>query len=152
MGFKIRVSTESFDLSRYGSVLGNISVECNDIWFPTKNWSDFPVIVLSWWTFECLRLLDGEVAMTDFSFMDGPHKIDVRRKGRYGLILVLFDSDTERASLEVDLREVFFELIKAAKITVSFCDRNGWGNDDLKILKSGLERIEVFERCPERWR
>lgn len=46
--------------------------------YPEQHWLDFGLVVLSWWLVAAKSLLEGE-SEAEFSFMDGPYSLHVRR-------------------------------------------------------------------------
>src|SRR5688572_22893418 len=66
------VETASLHRSDVGSVTGEIHLRLGSDAFPETGWSDFPIVILSWWIGALLALLRGESRSEDLQFMDGP--------------------------------------------------------------------------------
>ncbi|QOY34687.1 hypothetical protein AWH56_018435 [Anaerobacillus isosaccharinicus] len=73
---KIKVNNKSLYINNSNNIVGEICIEKNGyIFFPDEKWTDFVVVILSWWNkklryFKYLKIEER----LDFDFMDGPLK------------------------------------------------------------------------------
>jgi hypothetical protein len=137
--------SEPFDFGR--KVSGVISWSINGTHFPDALWSDFPVILLSWWVAEASKLRSGAVDETEFSFMDGPFTVLVsKRGGAWGLQFVregVAGNVTTMATCEVSPDEVIKELAAGGESLVRLCKERGWVTNDLETLERELRQLNV---------
>jgi hypothetical protein len=73
----LKIQTDELSVSKSGAVTAPIYFHIEDQFFPEEGWSDFPLIILSWWLDEIAGLAEKQV----FEFMDGPFKIKTLRIG-----------------------------------------------------------------------
>ncbi len=76
--FTVHLPLETY-ISRNSEVktIGDVYIELDGYFFPEKNWYDFGENLLSWWTEEFTKLLNGEEAKVKCGFMDGPFRFDI---------------------------------------------------------------------------
>jgi len=135
---EIVVDTSALQRSSSGSITGALFVRMDGIPFPDDGWSDFPVVVLGWWVDAVHRLLGGLSEEEELDFMDGPQSLVLKRRddgavaigcrtGQSGLQL-----DHETVVPESTLRD---QVVKAARVVVATCERNGWQGSDVRNLQ-----------------
>jgi hypothetical protein len=71
---KIKVNNKSLYISNSNNIIGEISIEKNGyIFFPEENWTDFVVVILSWWNEKLRYFKYAKIAeRIELDFMDGP--------------------------------------------------------------------------------
>src|SRR5512143_2687887 len=77
----IALDLQTFRQSRTSdSVTGVIYVELDSGAFPEISWSDFPVIILTWWAEELRDLETPARREVQWQFMDGPHSLTLTKE------------------------------------------------------------------------
>ncbi|MCC5850537.1 MAG: hypothetical protein JJU29_20820 [Verrucomicrobia bacterium] len=128
----ITVDLQTFNKSREGgNVTGRIFLELQDGAFPENGWSDFPVIILGWWTDALLQLMMPETREVQWLFMDGPHSV------------VLTKTADEISEAAFELSQVHGSLRDAAQLVVTYCDQRRLFSKDLDILRDSVVRIKA---------
>ena len=64
----------------HDKILGKISWHSKSFDFPSKDWSDFVVIILCWWLDELVEFNRHQLTMAEFWFMDGAYMVRLHRK------------------------------------------------------------------------
>jgi hypothetical protein len=49
--------------------------------FPEAGWTDFPMVILPWWTDAAIKLLRGAAGPVEMRFMDGPYWVELCANG-----------------------------------------------------------------------
>lgn len=123
---EVRVQTESLALSSSGMITGEIFLEANGAFFPELRWSDFPVVILSWWL-EALATVSAG-AVVECRFMDGPFLFRVSplpdRMCRVELV------GGQSAPLQLPLPQLQSSVRSAASAVLAACNSNGWRSQD----------------------
>lgn len=139
------VEEESLELSELGSITGVIYLAFDRSGFPDMNWSDFPVVILSWWLGSAETLLDEGSIGTDFRFMDGPFLLETVRAGRGSVRLnCVRDASNKQVlvSLQTTAAEFTAELLHAAKMLERTCLERGWRTEDTLALSRSIAALE----------
>jgi hypothetical protein len=137
--FEVVVDARRLDGGEHGTVTGPLALRLDGLWFPERNWRDFPVIVLGWWLRECASLAPGQDR--EFLFMDGPFRFRV--SWPTGLPEIAFedlhgDAPSVVATGGVPLPGIVAAVSDAAKDVVAACERRGWAGRDLEQLRASL--------------
>ena len=72
---RLLVSRSGLGRSNAGLVYANISLKVGESIFPSVDWTDFVVVVLTWWAEAMVRLLRGELERVKVRFMEGPYSV-----------------------------------------------------------------------------
>lgn len=107
---------------------GVIYIELESGPFPEAGWSDFPVIILSWWAEALLQLEAPKRRKVLWRFMDGPQ----------GLIL-----SKVTAVGAPTFAQVRRDLLEAAQRVVSHCERHSTLSKDLETLRVNVGRLNA---------
>ena len=105
--------------------------------FPDARWTDFVVVVLTWWCQALRRLLAGERRPIEVRFMEGPYLVEIGPIVRELIHLVLIESRLKRIvtyEADVDARALIGSVLSAADTTISECRARGWWSDDADKL------------------
>jgi len=137
----VRVNPSTFE--KRLNITGEIWLQLGDFSFPTQSWTDFPVIILSWWL-DALDTLHSANSATEFLFMDGPYSFTVsRRNGEY-ILHCIEDPRGDKECLwrgVVDLNGLTSQVRSAAMSVVQQCRRRGWGTRDTSALESKVAAL-----------
>ena len=128
----IALDLQTFRQSREGgNVTGVIFLELQDGAFPEMGWSDFPVIVLGWWTDSWLQLEVATRSEIQWRFMDGPHS------------LTLTKGEGSNSIGAYEFSQVGSSLLEAAERVVAHCDKHKMFSNDLELLRSNIQRLQA---------
>ena len=146
-GVRVVVKEDSLHRSSYGSIVGVIYIAFDEQGFPEVEWSDFPVILLSWWLDAAAVFLDRPNVVTELRFMDGPFLVEATSKGDGSLRLDCVSDASRRqteASFQTSAAHFCSELLKAAKTIERACIERAWQSADTLALSRSLANLD---RC-----
>jgi hypothetical protein len=139
---EIVVDPHSFYMSATGSITGIVWVSNGAVDFPGKAWSDFPVVILSWWC-DQTNELTGVGSSAKFLFMDGPFEIQMISEGASSLRVQFIERDnsSERLGVFTTSIENWNDALRAAiATTLAECERRGWSTSDTERLRTSAVR------------
>lgn len=137
----IVVNANTLEMSQTsGNIVGEIYLNVDGKVFPDKGWSDFIVIILTWWIeaiskvntkrkFDSFKLtfMDGPIFIKGYVHSDGNTELEFTRE-RMSKNEIIFTTVCNISQLKIS-------TIKAAKCVIEQVDKNGWDNADIKKLK-----------------
>ena len=124
---------QTFRQSRQsGSVTEVIFLELEGSAFPERRWSDFPVIILGWWTHAWLQLEVPSRREVQWRFMDGPYAATLTK-----------GAGTVRSA------QVYTCLLEAAERVVAHCDEGRMTSRDLELLRGNMSSLKANRRSEE---
>lgn len=142
---KIVADAESLSRSDLGSITGKIWFVQEEYDFPEKGWSDFPVVVLSWWLEKAVAMKGGHSRSAEFSFMDGPFSVAVTLVTEKTLTLAGIRNDPKQqifTSAEISLEALCAELIRAAQEIERVCGERSWESSDVLRLSQNVRSLK----------
>jgi hypothetical protein len=139
-GVNVEIVVETNSLSRgaRGSVTGRIFLRHAHGVFPEEGWSDFPVVILTWWVTGLSECARGERSSFQGLFMDGPCSFTVTRDDRGTLELACRGSDLRSTLVGVSARDLLESALVAARRVSSACRERGWISGDIVALRAAL--------------
>jgi hypothetical protein len=75
---RVFIDEESLEQLESGLIFGRIHIDFESSRHPAEDWTDFAVIILSWWL-EALR--SDQPRIKRLAFMDGPYEVTVIKSG-----------------------------------------------------------------------
>lgn len=145
----LNAPTETLTISGSRAINGVISLRVEDCYFPEREWSDFPVIILKWWLDEMSLLWRGQQGDKDgirCAFMDGDFYFTVtERNGERWLIECVKGLPGERTGLvgEAGRLTIIREVISCASQVVAACQTRGWKTQEINELAALVARVEA---------
>ena len=137
---EIVAPVRSLEVSGRGWVTGVCFARIAAISFPGEDWSDFPVVILSWWLAQLREYsFTGEATL---EFMDGPFEIRLIRYGSAATLqLVEKRVSSERLihSCKADVPVVNSAIRGAALAVLEYCRSHGWSSPDVDELESEVK-------------
>jgi hypothetical protein len=138
----INLPIESYSVK--GNVIsetGEIFVQVDDCFFPSKNWTDFGRVIIFWWAQSITKLLSGNEIRVKCDFMDGSYRFDIEKTDSSDIWHIYFikeTPDSEDIELEFDTNAKQFTDEVLTKIETI--------QDKLKILQNddGVQRVKNF--------
>lgn len=106
--------------------------------FPTESWTDFTVVVLSWWIPAVSRVY-ANGRREQLSFMEGPYWAEIWRDAAGSWSADLVENRRHRRVLRTitfDAEEFANSLVQAADVTLRLCRERGWWSSDADLLES----------------
>lgn len=144
--FRIIFEKKLIYRSKRGAVTAPVYFDWGEYQFPEKGWSDFVVVVLSWWVEAFSRLVCGWETEVEFSFMDGPMLIRLRLAENGMVTMQCVNQRNTQEMIEyraiISLSELRSQLKSIASQVLRACDENIWESDDIRSLRKGLGIIE----------
>lgn len=148
--FDIFIDEESIKVSQgsfYEQVLGSISL-CigEEKYFPDKNWNDFILIILEWWSNELFKVIYDLEA--EFFFMDGSFYFRVipsfDKKDYIDIIFFENNKETYRNSINKNL--FFTKIKKSINILLRRLQILGYDEDKYKILQNNFKNLSKIKK------
>jgi len=144
---KIRVNRTTLFINDSNNIVGEIYIEKNGhSFFPEEKWTDFVVVILSWWTkklryFEYAKV--GE--KTVFDFMDGPLLLRLKKVNEHEVNLIgvkrnlindemLFEAQTQFDDLKMN-------VVKVSKSVIGYAKLKGWEDNELVNLHNEIKSL-----------
>ena len=145
---RILVDAQALRPGHAGPITGPISLWINGESFPIKNWSDFIVVVLTWWGHSLIRLVRQQSSLEKIPFMDGPFEVEVQarapttwqvrayRRGRVHREQI-FDAVCEPTAL-------IESFVAASAAVLQACQERGFRSADISRLSISLLELSGF--------
>lgn len=109
--FDIEFDPNSIFQSNKGAVTAEVYWKFGEECFPSVKWSDFVVVISTWWLDECNQM-KNESQLVQFDFMDGPYFFKARMISNTDISLTFHD---EHNSLVTDpyliKKDYFFSVM-----------------------------------------
>src|SRR3989442_7692954 len=128
-GSNVFVRVNLASLQKRLNITGEIWLQLGDFDFPSESWSDFPVIILSWWLDALDGLLSRSNRTSEFLFMDGPYSFKIARDNDECFLQCIRDPHGANESLwqgAVNPDNLLAQIHSAASNVVEQCRRAGW--------------------------
>lgn len=128
--------------SRMGAITGDVHFDFGpERTFPSAGWSDFVVVVGSWWL-AAVEEVAQERSEKELFFMDGPYWIKLVPQGGAPTVLLQCIEDREGVHVvderTIELDELHAEIKRFAANVSRACAKARIESDDLEILRSLL--------------
>ncbi|HOM02003.1 MAG TPA: hypothetical protein PLH43_04155 [Acetivibrio sp.] len=139
----IEINKDSFYISKYKSITGEIYFKVDDRFFPEEGWSDFPVVILTWWIKSLLQIIQGKVGISqEFLFMDGPLLIKGKKVDIDIMELEFIHREVLQFTSYCSISSFKSSVVEASKITLESMIKNGWETSDTKELESLYKNLK----------
>lgn len=150
MAQHISIEVDLDSLEKRHNITGDIFFVIDyHLYFPEEGWSDFVVIILSWWIKSIKGLIVSDIGRTyEFDFMDGTPIFLGMRLDKDNLELCFCINGIEKRkvifTVICSIKEVRDSILSVSKKVINAIDRKKWKRDDdfdeLKDLVLSLER------------
>jgi len=137
----VEVDTSTLERSSHGSITGVVSVRVDNTSFPDTSWSDFPVVILSWWLEPVSRILQGKTRVWNCRFMDGPISVRLEQQHDDTWTFLGLRGELVEFTVKVSCRAFIHSLLDASRRILEECKRRGWQSRDIEILDSAVRTI-----------
>lgn len=116
-------------------------------YFPEQDWSDFVVIILSWWINSCKGIIISEIGRTYyFDFMDGSPIVLAKKISTDKAELSFYEDNSSEVHFKAvcSIKQLRDSLISASKKVVRAIDREKWSYEDSEELKDLVNSLEKY--------
>jgi hypothetical protein len=138
----LRIVLSSLKLGSRGSVTGQIWFDDGDA-FPEVGWSDFPVVLVTWWLDLLARLLSASDQEGRISFMDGPFRVQATCRGDFLRLDFVSEHPGVKSSSRITTLAAAIDNAKdIARALVGECGRRGWASREIESLRRALAAAE----------
>lgn len=142
----IIIDMDSLHISKMKSITSEIYFSIGDKCFPEERWSDFPVVILTWWINVLLLIINSKVGLSDkFLFMDGPFYIK-GKKSEEDIINLEFIHNIGKGktifSTECSVMQLKAILLKVSKKLIWNVLEKGWETEDVRNLNRAITLLD----------
>ena len=138
--FQVFVDVESLEKSASGATWGNVWHEFDGHPFPHWRWND---MVVPYFTALAQGVRDAcSGRQVQVMFFDGPFWIKIGRMGG-DLELVPGGGGADVPSCVTDRASVSSAVLAAGRLVLQACEGKGWDDDDVRRLRSSLQRLSL---------
>ncbi|MET3195229.1 hypothetical protein [Bacillus sp. OAE603] len=110
-------------------------------YYPDEYWSDFVVIILSWWIKSMKALILSKKGRTyEFDFMDGSPVVLAKKISNEEIELSCYDEDIVICNIK-QLRD---SLLSTSKKVLRDIERKKWESDEIEELRSLTISLERY--------
>lgn len=137
-------------LEKTDHIIGNISFLVDyHRFFPDEGWTDFVVIVLSWWI-KSLKGLIGSAhgRIYEFNFMDGTPLVKGKKIGTDNVELVFYIDNKKEFTAICSICELKEGLLIASKKIIRAIERHNWSGEEIEELKDLVLSLERYPFLP----
>jgi hypothetical protein len=138
----VEVDASTLAMSSHGLITGVVRVRAGSASFPDAHWSDFPVVILSWWFEPVLRILAGTSRVWECRFMDGPCSVRLEQQHGDAWTLLGLHSGRVEFTATVSCRAFIHSLLETARQILRECRQRSWQSRDIEALDSAVRSIQ----------
>jgi hypothetical protein len=140
----MKITSEVNGSSLIDGTSSEIYISIGDFSFPESKWTDFPVIILNWWTEQLIDQIQGKVSAS-YLFMDGPYYFDCEFSNG-DEITIYFNERTTTGPNMILLTSVSkIEFISEIKMNVNSvlrqCHQHNYTSKDVSNLEFSFSRL-----------
>ncbi len=139
----INVDTKSLERSPSGSITGGIWVQVGGVAFPEEGWSDFVVVILTWWSDALCALMSSPRTDAELLFMDGPFALHAMSH-QDRIYLAAVDrrcGENVEARANADIAVLRQEILRAAGLVMEAIRTKNWTSRDIDELVRAMEAL-----------
>lgn len=132
-------------VSRAGVVYAGLRLRLNDVLFPHAEWTDFAVVVLTWWVRAALRLLEPAPTRVEVRFMEGPFLVELQAQTRSTWRLKLVETARSSApgvEATVAALPLLRSIVRTSEDALALCRSRGWWSSDAESLDHALSSLK----------
>jgi hypothetical protein len=145
IGPNVIVVEDSIVRSRSGLITSVAYIDFETHQFPSVDWDDFVVVILSWWLPALVDLVGGNKSKAELRFMDAPLLVSIRSEpdGRFTFRCIEEPGRGRQFEADGSPTVLLRSLLSAALRIHEFCERNRWHSRDIQHLEAGIEAAQV---------
>lgn len=142
MAFSLRCDAQSLELTRAGTIWGNIWLQSGGESFPETRWNDIAVAFVCEFSSAVMCVSDGQASSARVRFYDGPYWVELRTDTAGMISLTLGESSTTHATWEESTQEVVMSTLRGAEVLLDACHGRGWADQtDVIRLASAVRAL-----------
>jgi hypothetical protein len=138
----VEVDASTLTMSSHGAITGVVAIRADSVSFPEARWSDFPVVIFSWWFEPVSRILAGTSRAWECRFMDGPFSVRLEQQHDDAWTLLGLHAGRVEFTATVSCRAFVHSLLEAARQILRECRQRGWQSRDIETLDSAVRGIQ----------
>ncbi|MBK9585485.1 MAG: hypothetical protein KA099_07925 [Alphaproteobacteria bacterium] len=150
---KIHIQVDLDAFAESSPEVGVVYFDFRDSQFPSLGWSDFIIIIISWWLNSLFKMIAKNLDIAELRFMDGPHLIRINRITESEVECVCINEKSDLGSIDLVKEETEFvrnvdfsvlcsELLKTAQNIVCACEERNYISKDLDKLKESINSFK----------
>ena len=139
----VEVDTSTVEMLAHGSITGVVFIRCGSATFPSRGWTDFPVVIFEWWLEPVLRILQGKTRQWECRFMDGPCLARLIQEQDDTWSLTGLHHDRAEFQVLVSCAQFLRSVLRAASTLLAECEKNGWQTRDIDHLASTVRSLQT---------
>ena len=145
---EIFIDVDLDSLEKRTNITGNICFAIDHHqYFPEQGWSDFVVIILSWWIKSCKGIIISEIGRTyEFDFMDGSPIVFAKKISNTEVELSFYINNSSELHFKATctIKQLRDSLLYTSKKVVRAIEREKWQDDDSEELKDLVNSLEKY--------
>jgi hypothetical protein len=130
---KVIVAKHSLEQLESGSIFGRIHVNFETSRFPAEDWTDFAVVILSWWLD---ALSSDQPGIKQLTFMDGPYEVNISKNGELAEIRGFKAGSLIASCPGANFQRFVQSVIVAAETCLNVACQRGWETKDTRKLET----------------
>ena len=140
----VKIMPDLIERTDMGAFVGPIWFSFESFAFPAHEWSDFPVVILSWWLRSICKLIEKSSSIECLRFMDGPFELIIEQVGEtewrvVGRRRADYSAGHESEMLSVVTASEFaMEILAVARVVLHHCEQNSWTDNDVFLLRHAI--------------
>ena len=131
---EIVIEVDLDSLEKRTNIMGNICFSIDyHRYFPEQDWSDFVVIILSWWIRSCKGIIISEIGRTyEFDFMDGSPVVLAKNISSDKAEFSFHKNNLSESHFKAEctIKQLRDSLLSTSKKVVRAIEREQWQDDD----------------------
>ncbi|AZB42060.1 hypothetical protein CEF21_07020 [Bacillus sp. FJAT-42376] len=146
----ITIEVDANTLENRTNITGNIYFMIDYYrYFPEHDWSDFVVIILSWWIKSYKGIMVSEVGRTyEFDFMDGTPTVFAKKINESQVEILFCEDGLQKVDFSgvFGIQQLRDSLLSASKKIIRGINRKQWSSkeiDELIHLTISLEKYPI---------
>lgn len=140
----IDADLDSLEDKYYGNI--NFTIDYHR-YFPEQDWSDFVVIILTWWIKSCKGIIISGIGnVYDFDFMDGSPIVLAKKISIAKVELSFYENNLSEVHFKVEctIKQLRDTLLSTSKKVVRAIDREKWQDADSEELKDLVNSLDKY--------
>jgi hypothetical protein len=141
---RLVLRTNVLGRSKIGRVYAGLSLKLNELSFPHPDWSDFVVVILSWWCQAAMRLLQGSSSSAEVRFMEGPFRAELHTTSSAAWHISLVEAGLSRkvhCSTEIEADSLIRSILETSQQVLRICKEQNWWSSDADDLESATATL-----------
>jgi hypothetical protein len=140
----LQIDADRCGRSSAGLVFAGLSLRLSGIVFPDKGWTDFIIVVLSWWADALVQLLRGDAETVELRFMEGPFLVELQQAAPGTWRLQLVEAGVKRRvrhTATVPIAPLVQSVMVVSNRALDLCREHGWWSSDADVLAATLATL-----------